>query len=225
MPLMGVITLVIACLILGGLIDYLLSLLVPRQPNVRQLLSVVLIVAVLIAATTWILLNQKDETFSARSQLPGGIITEITGVSSVANLDSAVVTSPTELAGTAPAAGTDTTDQVFCYFVGQNRTYNYSRVRAVPSADGQVTDPVADMGTFTESTVFIETASNDEVRVVGLEQNGENPTSHCAVDSTSGAIDIWIVTDASRLYQVCSREEAYAIAMDILNEDEAGPTE
>lgn len=225
MPLMGVIALVLAALILGGLAGLLLSLLAPGQPKTWHVLTAALVVVVLIIAGAWLLLDQEDEPSVTRSQLPGDAITEIPGSFPKAALDLSSDTFTTTLVSPALPASMATTDQAFPYFAGQVRTYNYSRVAAVPSADGLAGETAADMGTFTERTVFVETGNNDRVRVVGLEQTGENPASGCAIDPAPNAFDVWIVTDANRLYRVCSRDEAYAIAVDILNEDEAGPTE
>jgi proline iminopeptidase len=222
---MGVVALVIAALILGGLAGYLLSLLAPGQPKGWFIVTAGLIVVILIAVAAWLLLDQEDQASIIRYQLTGGTITETPEFYPETSLDLSADTYTTTLASPALPATINTVYQVFPYFVGQERTYNYRREMALPSVDGQVIETATDTGTFTESTAFIETGNNDRVRVVGLEQTGENPASYCAVDPAPNAFDIWIVADATRLYRVCSREEAYAIAGDILNEDEQGPTE
>ena len=222
---MGVVALVIAALILGGLAGYLLSLLAPGQPKGWFIVTAGLIVVILIAVAAWLLLDQEDQASIIRYQLTGGTITETPEFYPETSLDLSADTYTTTLASPALPATINTVYQVFPYFVGQERTYNYRREMALPSVDGQVIETATDTGTFTESTAFIETGNNDRVQVVGLEQTGENPASYCAVDPAPNAFDIWIVADATRLYRVCSREEAYAIAGDILNEDEQGPTE
>lgn len=114
-----------------------------------------------------------------------------------------------------------TTKNVFPEFLGYTWTYNVSRVSGLINDESRQYE----IGQFTRRIASIETGINDYVRIIAVDQSGENFLSQCATTLASGDLDIWYVIDNHRFYTACSKNEAYEIAMDLRNEVEEGPTE
>lgn len=115
----------------------------------------------------------------------------------------------------------ETTKSVFPEFLGFTWTYNVSRVSELFNDEsGQY-----ETGQFTRRIAAVETGFNDYVRIIAVDQSGENFLSQCATTLATGDLDIWYVVDNNRFYTACSKNEAYDIAIDLRNEAEKGTTE
>lgn len=101
----------------------------------------------------------------------------------------------------------------FPMHIGSQWTYQYSQFTEPTSANEGGANP--QLGQFTQTVAVVDTGLSDRIMVVGLKTTGENFLNFCIPDGNqpySGDLETWLVIDSSSLYQVCSRQEAYAIA-------------
>lgn len=97
---------------------------------------------------------------------------------------------------------------LFPFYLGSTWTYNYKRVTSTPSK------PTS--GTFSKRVIMIETGWYDKVRVIHIEQEGDNYFDDCSDDAwEAGSNPMWYVADQYRLYHTCSLSEASGLAMDL----------
>jgi len=100
----------------------------------------------------------------------------------------------------------------FPIFIGSSWTYNVSNL-------SEVEDPEMDpFGTYTDTIVTVETGPGDKFQVVGIKTDGENPLRFCEKQPGSPAIspDAYYAINKEQLYVVCTLDEAYKVANEVL---------
>jgi hypothetical protein len=108
-------------------------------------------------------------------------------------------------------------EKVFPIFVGSSWSYNFG---TIVEAGGGQNGIVKAIGTYTETIITIETGLSDKVRIVNAKVIGENFMTECNWGELfTGETEIWYVVDDTRIFQVCSRDDAYKIANGIIHND------
>jgi len=107
---------------------------------------------------------------------------------------------------------------VFPVYIGSTWVYHTGKV--TESHDGQGSNIESVIGNYTETVVALDSGPSDRFWIVGTKVSGENYLNKCAGnDLSSGDLDVWYVLNEEHLYQVCSRSEAYEIALEMRSED------
>lgn len=103
----------------------------------------------------------------------------------------------------------------FPIFLGYSWTYNFVVASELQADEFSVNQ-------FTRKVVSVETGLGDRIRIVEIHESG-GPTylSNCLRDTSR----YWYVLDETRLFDACSKNEAYEIAMDLKNEGQWGTSE
>ena len=109
----------------------------------------------------------------------------------------------------------NTIGDIFPMFIGSTWSYNFGKVTQATDEEGSRI--LQFIGSYTETVVAIETGLSDKAKIIGVEITGESFMNHCAGDDfISGDLDTWYVLDDSRLFQLCSRDEASAVATEMV---------
>jgi hypothetical protein len=142
------------------------------------------------------------------------IVTSI--VAALGTIVGIAVTKPkSESDGTTPISILETRNY-FPYFIGSTWTYNISHVTDSSSAI---------IEKYSETVILIETGLGDKAQIIGLKTIGDIPINNCPyLDIENTLKNIWLVIDNSRIFQVCSREEAITIATSIVHNIELADT-
>lgn len=117
----------------------------------------------------------------------------------------------------------DRITDVFPFYVGGTWVYNFGILsEAIDTGSPRIGQVI---GSYTERVVIIETGFANSIRIIGVEQTGENFLSTCSSQAlVSGDLTLWYVADSHRLYTECSRADAFATAMNLRLEGDRGTT-
>ena len=104
--------------------------------------------------------------------------------------------------------------KTFPLFVGSSWTYSYGVMTEAPGASLGLNQST---GSYTEKIVMVNGSRDDAIRVYTAEQTGDVMDMGCHwFDAVPGPVNVWYVTDETRLYLSCDSETAFAIAQNLL---------
>ena len=186
-----------------------------KRLSLEQWAAIAAIIATLIA-TVALLRDVLDFTWPKQNSSPQVQLTSTVVPAVRRTTAPPIVTVTPALTNQSSNVEPDTIGDIFPMFIGSTWSYSFGKV--TQATDEQGSRILQSIGSYTETVVTIETGLSDKAKIIGVEITGENFMNHCAGDDfMSGDLDTWYVLDDSRLFQLCSRDEASTVATEMVH--------